>query len=104
MSRLNVLAFADLYIYNYGVFMYKVNHNIPSDIICKMFTKLSSLHSLARHSLNDFYLPQVRLDTCKHCISYNGVQHWFQLSNNLKDTNLFSMFKSKLFVQLISTY
>ena len=68
MSRLNILAFADLYVYNYCVFMYKVYHNIPPEIICKIFTKLSSLRNLIRHSLHDFYLPQVRLDICKRCI------------------------------------
>ena len=75
MSRLNVLAFADLYIYNCCVFMYEVYHNIPPEIICKMFTKLSSLRSLTRYNLHDFYLLQVRLDICKRCISFNGVQH-----------------------------
>ena len=84
--------------------MYKVYHNITPEIICKMFIKLSSLRSLTRHSLHDFYLPQVRLDICKHCILYKGVQHWFQLSNNLKNTDSFSMLKSKLFLQLISKY
>ena len=91
-TQLNVLAFADLHIYNCCVFMHKVYH------------KLSSLHSFTRHSLHDFYLPQVIVDICKRCISFNGVQRWFQLSNNLKDTDSFSVFKSKLLVQLISKY
>ncbi len=103
---LNLLMFDDLYYFHTAIFMYKVFHDLHPAVISHLFTKLSSMSNsiVTRHTMHDFFLPQVRLCVCKKFITYSGVDVWFKLDPDVKACTCLQKFKLSLLSMLLSKY
>ena len=66
--------------------MFKIAKNkLPTCISCLF----QCLHDSPRRNTRDYFLPRVRLDTCKKFKIFAGIQTWLRLPCNIKcDSNL----------------
>ena len=60
------------------------------------FSRNDTIHNYNTRSRVDFHLPRVRTNWGKQRFMYQSVVDWNSLSQDIRDTSVFSYFKSKL--------
>ena len=100
----NVLKITDLFLYNVGVFMYKLSNNDLPDVFLPMFRRNSEIHTYPTRQRQSFHLPRMRTVFAQKTITYNGARFWNDLPNELIVSPSFRIFKCKLKTFLLGRY
>ena len=104
-SKLGLLNFEDLYKREAAKFMYDINNNNITPILCELFQKTSTRHSYKTRQAtrNDFSLPMVTTECRKKFICYNGIKIWNQIPieiRSMSNKKLFNKYLHKWFLEL----
>jgi hypothetical protein len=79
MKELRILSIKDIYNYLVGQFMYRFYHNMLPDLFSGFFTRIGSTHDYNTRQLNQFRLPQYRLNIGKRTLRHTGVKMWNEI-------------------------
>ena len=60
------------------------------------FVRNYTIHNYNTRSRDDFHLPRERTNWVRQRFTYRSVVDWNSLSQDIRDTCIFSYFKSKL--------
>ena len=91
-----ILKLQDLFHFQTGQFMYKLNAKELPHAFIEMFTKNSSIHNYPTRQSNRFHLPLTRTLLAHKTVSFYGPQYWNSLSRDIISSPSLNCFKSKL--------
>ena len=100
----NILKISDLYLFQLGQFMFKLNRNDLPDIFQDMFLKNSSVHHYPTRQTDSYHLPLTRTLFAHRTLTFTGPNFWNSLKNEYKDAPSLNTFKRKLKKFLLSKY
>ena len=101
----NILKFPDLFLFQTGQFMYKLNINELPNILINMFTKNNAIHNYPTRQSLRFHLPRTRtLFAQKKTISFYGPKYWNSLSHDIINSVSLNCFKIKLKKHILESY
>ena len=100
----NVLKITDLFLYNVGIFMYKLSTKDLPDVFLPMFRRNNEIHTYPTRQRQSFHLPRTRTVFAQKTITYNGPRFWNDLPNELIVSPSFRIFKRKLKTFLLGRY
>ena len=91
----NMLPLRKQLLYNKGVYIYIVYHNVVPRYISSLFRKAPS-----RHKSMNFILPPTRIDLVKSSLAFSGASVWNSLSPLTKNCASLGSFKVNLYKEL----
>ena len=100
----NVLKITDLFLYNVGIFMYKLSTNDLPDVFLPMFRRNNEIHTYPTRQRQSFHLLRARTVFAQKTITYNGPRFWNDLPNELIVSPSFRIFERKLKTFLLGRY
>ena len=100
----NILKITDLYLFQLGQFMFKLNrHDLPH-IFQDMFLKNSSVHHYPTRQTDSYHLPLTRTLFAYRTLTFTGPNFWNSLHKDYKDAPSLNTFKRKLKKLLLIKY
>ena len=99
-----ILKVADLYLFQLGQFMYKLNANGLPITFDMMFRKNNAVHNYPTRHNEEYHLPLTRTLLAKTTINFNGPKFWNSLDNDIKTVPTLNSFKNKLKSVLLNVY
>ena len=100
----NILKVQDLYNYQLGQFMYKLDNNSLPETFKSMFIKNKTIHSYSTRNSEAYHLPLMRTRLAKLNITFSGPKFWNNLDGTIKDSPSLNHFKNKLKNYLLCSY
>ena len=100
----NILKFPDLFLFQTGQFMYKLNINELPNILINMFTKNNAIHNYPTRQSLRFHLPRTRTLFAQKTISFYGPKYWNSLSHDIINSVSLNCFKIKLKKHILESY
>ena len=101
-KELYILKFPEFFQYKTAILMFHLFHGTLPIHLQNRFSRYSTTRSTRRS--NTFVMVQARTNIKAMCLSVYGVKLWNYLSNNLRDCNSVTIFKTNLKKYLISIY
>ena len=99
-----ILKINDLYLFNLGQFMYKINENNIPVSVKRMFQKNNSVHNHSTRQANDFHIPKARTNFVNRNFLFTGPKFWNSLDQSLKEACSLNRFKYRLKMLFIEKY
>ena len=101
LRNLDILPLSKHFIFNKGVFMYKLLRQSAPEYLKTLFTAANSRNSRLAQALS---VPYPRLDIFKNSLAYSGSCLWNSLPASIRNAQSLSSFKVSLFKYLSTTY
>jgi hypothetical protein len=102
---LKLLLLDDLFLYSLACFMFKVNVCLFPNDICKLFTKLNTVHQHeTRSHCTRFFVPQCVCTARFNFVTNKGVLCWNALPSEITDLYTFSQFKKSVTCLFLANY
>ncbi len=102
--KYNQLKVFDLCNLNTGAFMYNYCHNSLPSTFNNMFKTNANNHNYNTRNASDFKYPKIRTELGRKSISYQGVNIWNDIPNQIKTCKNMKSFKHSYKEDLISKY
>lgn len=99
-----VLKLTDLYLYNIGIFMYKLSNNELPESFMIIFKKNNYFHTYPTRQSGSFHLPRTRTLFAQKTILFSGPKFWNDLPNEITTSPSLRVFKRKLKLLLLLKY
>ena len=93
---LGILSVFDIYKYQLGIFMYRLNNNLIPSNLKKIFTKTKDIHSYNTRSKDNFYHDFSSSSIHHRSIRFSAPRFWNSLPVNIKSKCSISSFKKAL--------
>ena len=84
-QTLNILTIFDIYSYQLGVFMYKIDHNCLPSVFQYFFKLNSDDHYHFTRSWNKIHVSSINTEINRKSIVYSGVKFWNNLDATIKN-------------------
>ena len=99
-----VFKITDLFLYNLGMFMYKLLINELPDAFMTMFKKNNVIHTYPTRQRDSFHLPRTRTIFAQKTITFIGPRFWNDLPNEIMISPSLYVFKRRVKLLLLQKY
>ena len=99
-----ILKLPELYHWNVATYMYKyVKRLLPSPLL-NSFVKMRDYHTYNTRNLDNFLVPNYKMDCLRRSFLCEGPKTWNSLSTHLQNSNTLSYFKINYKQNLLQSY
>ena len=99
-----VFKISDLFLFNVGIFMYKLSTNDLPGVFSTLFMRNEDFHSYPTRQSHSYHLPRTRTVFAQKTIKYNGPKFWNELPSEVITSPSLHVFKNKLKCFLLQKY
>ena len=99
-----VFKITDLFLFNVGVFMYKLSLNDLPDVFSTLFMRNDAFHTYPTRQSHSYHLPRTRTVFAQKTIKYNGPKFWNELPCEIITSPSLYVFKKNLKSFLLQKY
>ena len=99
-----VFKISDLFLFNVGIFMYKLSTNDLPGVFSTLFVRNEYFHSYPTRQSHSYHLPRTRTVFAQKTIKYNGPKFWNELPSEVITSPSLHVFKNKLKCFLLQKY
>ena len=99
-----VFKITDLFLYNLGMFMYKLLINELPEAFMTMFKKNNEIHTYPTRQRDSFHLPSTRTVFAQKQIIFTGPRFWNDLPNEIMISPSLYVFKRRVKLLLLQKY
>lgn len=96
LKTLNWMSVSQRINYNVIIFVFKMIKKLVPEYLYKKITYANEIHERNTRNRHEIRLPDIRTESARKCIFYNGIKLYNDIPNEVKNATSLNIFKKRL--------